>query len=240
MSKWIGRVVMAGCLLAGCTRVDGDGEEMAADTAAASRRLDDAGIAVLVAQLHAAEVEGARQAAERLQTPEVRAFAAAMAEEHGEMARPARAPTGEGGTGATTPPQLATMRAAARAHAELLGALPPGDTYDRTYMAVQVLRHAQAADSLRRWRRAARGENARALLDAALPRVQRHLAESRRLQARLGGGTQGGVTLPPPQDTTWVDRLVRRQREEAARRAQAVDSSRRDSARRPPATSAAP
>lgn len=233
MSKWIGGVaVMAGCLLAGCTRADGDGAEVTvADTAAVSPGLDDAGIAALVAQLHAAEVEGAREAAERLQTPEVRAFAAAMVQEHGEMTPAASAATGEGSPGATAPPQLATMRAAARAHADLLAALPPGDTYDRTYMAVQVLRHAQAADSLRRWQRAARGDETRALVDATLPRVQTHLAESRRLQARLGGGAQGGVTLPPPQDTTWVDRLVRRQREEAARRQQAADSARRDSAR---------
>lgn len=230
MSKRMVQVVLLGaaCLAAaGCKRIGGDGAQAEVQTAStvasAPSRLDDAGIAALVAQIHAAEVQGARQLGERLQTEEVRAFAAAMRGEHGEMAD---AVAGKGGG---APPQLATMRAAARGQTELLATLPAGDTHDRAYMAAQVLRHAQALDSLRRWQRVARAAEVRAAIDAALPRVERHLAEARRLQSRLGGGAQGGVTLPPPQDTTWLDRAVRRQREAEARRERAADSIRRAS-----------
>jgi putative membrane protein len=168
--------------------------------------LTDAGIVVLVSHVNGSEVGAAKAAFPKLQNAEVRAFAESMIAEHLSLEHGVDSAGVPGDTAKFPPPQFATMQAVSHAQSGALNTVPPGPAFDRIYVAFQVLNHADAADSLRRWHNVARHGELRAALAAALPRVEAHLARAQALQAKLGGGLESGPVAPPAPDTSWTQR----------------------------------
>jgi putative membrane protein len=168
--------------------------------------LTDAGIVTMVEHVNLSEVGAAKAAFPKLQNAEVRGFAERMIREHAAMnASLDRLPV-KGDTARFPPPQFATLQAVAQSQLAQLNLMLAGPAFDRNYMALQVLQHSQALDSLRQWYRAARNPELRGAIEAALPRVRAHQQSAEALVARLGGGLDPGVVAPPPPDTSWARR----------------------------------
>jgi predicted outer membrane protein len=190
-------LLMAGVV--GCGRTP----EPRADTTAVAtgnlgtRTLNDAQIATLALHLHAVEIGAAQGVAHKLTDERTRVFARAMLAEHAAMDSAMRLLPLQRDTMSQPPAQLATMQAGAHAQTALLTTMPAGTAIDRAYMAGQVATHAQALDSLRRWRTVTRDEGLAASLDAAIARVDVHLAQARTLQTALGGTTDSSAMAPP-------------------------------------------
>lgn len=186
--------------VAACDR----GSEPGADTMAVAtahlgtQTLNDAQIATLALHLHGAEIGAARAAEPKLTDARTRAFAQAMLAEHAAMDSALRLLPLRRDTMSQPPAQYATLQAGTHAQSALLVSMPAGRAFDHAYAASQVAMHAQALDSLRRWRSVTRDGGLAAALEGTIPRVEAHLEQARALQGALGGAADSGAGGAPP------------------------------------------
>ena len=199
--------VVALALLAACGGEPEARQEAQGDTGD-TPALTDAGIVTMVEHVNLSEVGAAKAAFPKLQNAEVRAFAERMISEHAAMNGSLDRLPVKGDTARFPPPQFATMQAVAQSQSKQLNLMPVGPAFDRNYMALQVLQHSQALDSLRQWHRAARNAELRGAIEAALPRVQAHHQRAQALVSQLGGSLDPGTVAPPPPDTNWTQRAT--------------------------------
>ena len=137
------------------------------------------------------EIEAAKVAEQKAQSPDVKAFAKMMVRDHtalGDEAKPVIAKSGQ------TPPTALDQR-----HQSLLDnlkAASPQD-FDKTYMDQQVSAHQETLALLNGY--AQNGDNAdlKALAAKATPVVQKHLDRAQAIQAKLGGSGPSGNTANP-------------------------------------------
>jgi putative membrane protein len=187
---------------AGATRADTTHAATGDTSRVAGGPLSDRGVVTLLTHLNVSEVGAAQVAMPKLGDPTVRGFAQRMIADHGALDSAIKAlPVNE--TPAPYPPsQVATMQAASKHLSAVLDAMPSGPAFERAYMASQVADHAQALDSLRTWRGAARDPQLRAALESAVAKVEEHLGLARAVQVALGGGVDSaGSPKPMPRLT---------------------------------------
>jgi putative membrane protein len=179
------------------------------DTAAVFAPVSDADVRMLMALINASEIGAGQIAARKGIVNDVRTFATDMTADHAAMQQSVGADTVAGA--GTTPAGRAradTLRRVARRQSDSLNALPRGAAFDRAYIDQQVSGHSMALDSLVRWGARSRSGALKALVDAAIPKVQSHLDRARAIQASLGGvirpahrlgvDTAGRAPSPPP------------------------------------------
>lgn len=193
------------------TRVGQGTPRLPRDTAAVFAPVNDADIRMLVALINVSEIGAGTIAVRKATVADVRTFAADMIADHSAMQQTTGADTSGGaGTSPAGQARADTLRRIARRQSDSLTALPRGAAFDRAYIDQQLSAHSMALDSLTRWSSRARNEQVRAMVTAALPKVQSHLDRARVIQASLGGvihaAHRTGVdTMRPPRpppDTT--------------------------------------
>jgi predicted outer membrane protein len=154
-------------------------------------------VVTLVSALDVAEIGAANAALPRLGNKLTQAFAQAMIREHGAMDSTIKALPAHGEPMPVPPPQVSTMQAAAKSQGDLLGAMTPGPSFERSYIASQVADHQMALDSLTRWRQVVHDPALAAVLEQRMTTVRAHLAQARSIQSALGGGDTTGMTPSP-------------------------------------------
>lgn len=186
-------------------RVAGEPARAPRDTAAVFAPVTDADVRLLLALINASEIGAGGVAARKAVVADVRSFAADMIADHTAMQQSTRADTTAGP--AITPAGRAradTLHRISRRQSDSLAALPRGAAFDRAYIDQQLSGHSMALDSLRRWASQTRSGTVRAMIQAAIPKVQSHLDRARVIQASLGGvihaahRTGRDTGAPPP------------------------------------------
>jgi putative membrane protein len=170
---------------AGAGRESGPGS---GDTAAVFAPVSDADVRMLMALINASEISVGRIAAQKGIVDDVRSFANDMVTDHAAMQQAVGTDTAP--TAGTTPAGRAradTLRRVSARQSDSLAALPRGAAFDRAYIDQQLAAHSTALDSLVRWGARSRDPRLKALVDAAVPKVQAHLDRARVVQASLGG-----------------------------------------------------
>jgi putative membrane protein len=165
-----------------------------------------------MALINTSEIGAGQIAARKAIVNDVRTFASDMIADHTAMQQSVGVLPGD--RAGTTPAGRAradTLRRVTMRQSDSLNALPRGAAFDRVYIDQQLSAHSMALDSLVRWGARSRDGATKALVDAAIPKVQSHLDRARALQASLGGvirpahrlgaDTAGSASSPPP-DTT--------------------------------------
>lgn len=182
------------------------------DTAAVFAPVSDADVRLLMALINSSEVSAGRIAAQKGIVNDVRSFASDMVSDHTAMQQAAGVDTAAGaGTTAAGRARADTLRRVSARQSDSLAGLPRGAAFDRAYIDQQLSAHSMALDSLVRWEARSRDPALKALVRAAVPKVQAHLDRARVVQASLGGvirpAHRAGVdtssrTAPPASDTT--------------------------------------
>lgn len=194
-------MVFAGLAVAGLAACEGgtDSRERTARAQAGgqvlSDTISDAQIASLVALINGSEIAASRAVQSKLASPEVRAFAGSLIEEHTRMTEVM--PSFDGPD--RPPQQFVTLNAVFRSQAHMLATLPAGYPFDATFVAAQVGNHAMAVDSLWRWHGIASSPRLRTALSAAIPVMESHLERAKALYTRLDRRVDLG--RPGPADT---------------------------------------
>jgi putative membrane protein len=132
------------------------------------------------------EIEAAKIAEQKAQSPDVKAFAKMMVRDHtalGNEAKPVIAKSGK------TPPTSLDQRR--QGFLDNLKAAGPQD-FDKTYMDQQVAAHKETLSLLNGY--AQNGDNAdlKGLATKAAPTVQKHLDKAQSIDGKLAGG--GGAS----------------------------------------------
>lgn len=163
---------------------------MRGDTAVAagdvSVTLTDPNIASLIATTNSAEIVAGDAAATKAENADVKAFARMMVREHQAMQRQVDSAVRAASVTPQASTQAETMRDSNKRQFDSLNALK-GDEFDRGYVATQVAAHEKALNDLRTWQSQAQSPELRAIIEAALPKVQDHLDRARALRSKLGG-----------------------------------------------------
>jgi predicted outer membrane protein len=167
----------------GSDAADGNEERHAPGGPATTGSMTDAGIAALVALINGTEAGSAKAVQPKLVMPAVRAYAGTLMADHTRLL--SSMPKFDGPR--VAPPQAQTLNAIFHSQAAMLSTLPAGYAFDATFVAVQVVDHVMAIDSLWRWRDATDDPELRRALGNAIPVMESHLEQARALYARLGG-----------------------------------------------------
>jgi putative membrane protein len=128
------------------------------------------------------EIEAAKIAAQKAQSPDVKAFAKMMVRDHtalGNEAQPVIAKAGK------TPPANLDQR-----HKGLLDnlrAAAPAD-FDKTYMDQQVAAHQETVNLLQGYAQNGNDAGLKNLANAAAPKVQGHLDKAQSIQSKMAAG----------------------------------------------------
>lgn len=129
------------------------------------------------------EVEVSRLAAERAQSPQVRAYAQAMVREHAQANNELVALMSARGV---APPRGLSAEKANKLHK--LAALPPSEAFDNGYIrVVGVEDHQAAIAQFEKARREVKDRELRAWIDRTLVTLRSHLASARQIAATMAG-----------------------------------------------------
>lgn len=146
----------------------------------------DAHIVSLVDVINTGEIAEGMLARERATLPQIRAFANQMVQEHTRMQTDdrtlARNPVFIAGDSAQVARQMMQQ---GREQLAKLQQAPVGAVFDAMYMADQVTDHQLALDALNAAKTQARDGAVLKLVSAAIPRVQAHLDEAKRISATM-------------------------------------------------------
>jgi putative membrane protein len=218
-AAWVGVAALAA---AGCpaeryeatpdtTRAGGESRPGPRDTAAVFSPVSDADVRLLMALINSSEISAGRVAAQKGIVNDVRSFASDMVTDHAAMQQAVGVDTAvRAGTTPAGRARADTLRRVSARQADSLAALPRGAAFDRAYIDQQLSAHSMALDSLVRWEARSRDPALKAVVRAAVPKVQAHLDRARVIQATLGGVIRpahraGADTSPrtvPASDTT--------------------------------------
>lgn len=156
--------------------------------ASAAASLSEPDVLGLVSASNAGEIATSRVAVDRATSADVKAFARRMVDEHQTMqGQTDQLATTLALTPGTPEPAMQKTRMA-NSMAEQLRGLAKGEAFDRQYIDGQVQAHQQTLAELQAMQNTGNAE-LRTLIQGAIPKVQAHLQEAQRLQARLGGAT---------------------------------------------------
>lgn len=171
----------------GVTPGSGEANTMAAGGVGSMASLGgDAHIVSLVDVINTGEIAEGMLARERATLPQIRAFADQMVQQHTQMQTEdrtlARNPVFIAGDSA----QIArTMAQQSRDQLAKLQQTPAGAPFDAMYIADQISDHQMALNVLNAAKSQARDGAVATLVKAAIPQVQAHLDEARRLSATM-------------------------------------------------------
>lgn len=198
---------------AACGEGDGDRQEQPGREAArpgATTPLEDDQIAALVGLVNGTEVAVAKAVQSKLTLPASRAYAEMLIADHTRLRQAMPSYTGP----AIPPPQAAGLRTVFKSQSEMMATLPSGTPFDASFAAIQILDHAMAIDSLRRWHGVARDAELRNAIAAAVPVMESHLRQAQALYSGLDAGASPvtsalrgdplpgpGAEMAPPMDT---------------------------------------
>jgi putative membrane protein len=146
----------------------------------------DADVRLVLAAIHRGEVDAAQLAMGKAQNAAVKSYAQNMLRVHEGPARGAPAPAAAAASRASdllVPLQEYNTKSIAALQAA------PAANFDRAYITSQVASHANALQTLTRLETAAKDDALTDQIRSFKGEVQRHLAEARRLQNTVAGGT---------------------------------------------------
>ena len=146
----------------------------------------DADVRLVLGTIHKGEVDAARLAVARAQSPRVKQYAQEMLRMHEGPARTAPSPGGGAVSGASDF-IVPLQENATKTDAALRGL--SGVAFDRAYITSQVASHTGALQVLSRLETATRDNGLLGQVRTLEGEVQRHLEEARTIQASLGGAT---------------------------------------------------
>lgn len=139
----------------------------------------DRGFATTAAQDSAAEIDMARMGLDKAQSPDVRAFARQMLDDH--SANTTQLKRASQASGISIPN---TPAADDQADARRLAALT-GSDFDRAYMRAMVQEHREAVSMFENEARNGADPNIRSFAQQALPKLRQHLAQAEAVAGRL-------------------------------------------------------
>jgi putative membrane protein len=178
-----GTLLLLSAALAGCGAIGGGGGDgsRASSGGAAAVAISPADQKMItdIAQANIAEIQTGRLALTKSQSPQVRAFAQKMIDDHTmamqELQRLAQS------TGASLPGDTDLLHKAIAAELGILS----GDTFDRQYMSqVGVTDHRRTQELLEQTARSAGNPALRAYAQKMLPTVSRHLDQAQQQTGR--------------------------------------------------------
>ncbi len=150
-----------------------------------SAAFTDAGLLAMLDEANQSDSAAATLAVANASDPEVKAFAAAMMQDHHAL----RLDGEDLAKRLSLTPQLPASDPLAPAlDDELLGlrAVAEGPAFDRVYVAKELITHQAIIDFAERARRSAPNPQIRAYLDQMMPVIRRHLARIQALEKKLG------------------------------------------------------
>ena len=148
----------------------------------------DAGVRSLIDAINTSETEMSQLALQKGQNPEVRRYAQAMIAAHRQA--PLDRPVEAAGTNSAND-LLVPLADAHGKTMQRLQTLEAGPAFDRAYITAQVQGHEGALQALERGETAAGDATLIDRVRRMQGDVERHLAEARRIQAKLPTGTGG-------------------------------------------------
>lgn len=146
----------------------------------------DAHIVTLVDVINTGEIAEGMLARQRATLPQIRAFANQMVQEHTQMQTQDRALAKNPAFIAGDSAQVTrSMVQQSRDELAKLQAAPAGAAFDALYITDQISDHQQALNALNAAKQQARDGQVLKLITDAIPRVQAHLDEAKRISATM-------------------------------------------------------
>jgi putative membrane protein len=153
-----------------------------------SGNLSAANIVSLIGLTNASEIGAAKVAQGKAQSGDVKGFAKLMASDHEAMQKSLDSLATAKHLTPEAPQQADQMRQQDSQTAATLNAAPQGPGFDKTYIDAQVAAHQKALGDLQSMVGGTSDPDLKALLQAAIPKVQQHLDRAQQIQAALGAG----------------------------------------------------
>jgi putative membrane protein len=146
--------------------------------------MSDANIFAVLDQANQGEVEAGRLATDKATAAGVRAFAQRMVRDHSNLRQKGQQLAKQLNV-SPEPPSNFQMPQQQQALMDSLRNTPKGAAFDSTYINRQVTLHEQTVDELKKLQDAADQQQLKDLIDKAIPTIQDHLDQARKVQDNL-------------------------------------------------------
>ena len=153
-----------------------------------SGQLTDANIVALLDEANKADSAAGAYALGKAASPEVKAFAKLMIDEHHAL-RAAGQKLAQKLNVTPQPPSDDPVQPAATSEMAALQAAPKGPRFDRTYIDQEVAIHKAVLDLAAKAHGQAKNEELKALIEQAKPVIEKHLDMAEQIQKKLGKPT---------------------------------------------------
>ncbi len=189
----------AALALGACSKADSTADSAAAvaasdsmammkndSTAMGAGAMSAANIAAAVGMTNMNEINAGKLAQDKATNADVKAFAKQMVDEHQMMQSQLDSLSQAKGIVPQPPqPMAEEMTKMADQTTTMLNEKAKGAEYDRAYIESQVAGHQKAVNDLQAFSNSATDPDLKALIDAAIPKVQGHLDKAQQIQASL-------------------------------------------------------
>ncbi len=149
--------------------------------------LSDPNILAVLDAINVADSATGAVAASKATDREVREYGQMMVREHHDMRVEGKNVADSSGLA----PELPANDPGEANHTAAMASLEQaerGQAFDRTYIAHAVRMHEEALGTARNARQSTENPQIRALVDKAIPAIERHLNRAKEIQQRIGGG----------------------------------------------------
>lgn len=168
-------------------------DSMVAGSQLVKPAMTDANIVAALSVANAGEVAAGELAASQARDADVKAFGRMMVTDHRAMIQETDRVATTAGIVAEQGAATDSIQRAATATTESLKPLRGAD-FDRAYIASQVRDHQNSLRALQQFSSAAQNAELKAMILAAMPKVQQHLDRATELQGKLAGSTASSAT----------------------------------------------
>jgi putative membrane protein len=168
------------------TTVAGAGDSAALGIGGASGNLSPANVASLVGLTNASEIGAAKVARDKGTNGDVKDFATQMIHDHEGMQKSLDSLAQAKAITPQAPAQADAQRQQDSQTMATLNGTPSGAAFDKAYVDAQVQAHQKALNDLQSFSGSTSDLELRALLDAAIPKIQAHLDRAQQIQQKLG------------------------------------------------------